>query len=161
MRHALTMALQDYEGAMVIVSHDRHLLRAVTDQFLLVDEGKVEPYDGDLDAYRQWLLQPRSEDNPSSATKEKGLSRKEQRHQEAEKRRQLQPLKNQLKKIEEKIEKLQSQKQDLEQEMANPDMFLDENKDKLQQLNDRQIEIVKSLQQLEEQWLEITEKLEQ
>jgi len=57
MRHALTIAMQEYEGAMIIVSHDRHLLRTVTDTFLLVANGKVDEFDGSLDDYRQWLSQ--------------------------------------------------------------------------------------------------------
>ena len=60
MRHALTMALQDYEGAMVLVSHDRALLRATCDRFVLVDGGRIQPFDGDLDDYRDWLASRRA-----------------------------------------------------------------------------------------------------
>ncbi len=87
MRHALTLALQDYEGALVLVSHDRHLLRCATDQLWLVADGKVRPYQGNLEDYRRWLLEQR---NRTAGTKPRpGTSRKQQRRREAHKRQRL------------------------------------------------------------------------
>jgi ATP-binding cassette subfamily F protein 3 len=65
MRHALTMALQGFEGAMVVVSHDRHLLRTTTDDFYLVHGGRVEPFDGDLDDYHKWLGEQEKRPTPN------------------------------------------------------------------------------------------------
>ncbi|MGD8484007.1 MAG: ATP-binding cassette domain-containing protein, partial [Thioalkalispiraceae bacterium] len=72
MRHALSVALQDYVGAMLIVSHDRHLLRSVTDSLLLVADGRVSPFDGDLDDYRQWIKDQNKQTEPADTTSDKG-----------------------------------------------------------------------------------------
>ena len=106
MRHALSVALQGFAGAMVIVSHDRHLLKTVTDELVIVHDGKAEEFDGDLDDYAKFINE--SNKQLVSASKEaalggnqddseKGLSKKEQRQLEAQRRKQLQPLLNQLK----------------------------------------------------------------
>ncbi|MCW9014085.1 MAG: ATP-binding cassette domain-containing protein [Gammaproteobacteria bacterium] len=163
MRHALSLALQDYQGAVVLVSHDRHMLRSVTDQFILVDGGKATPFDGDLDSYRQWLLQPREQAPTSSEPVEQpkdNLSKKQQRQQQAEKRRQLQPLKNQQKKLEQRMEALNVQKQQMEQELANPELYEVENKSRLQELTQQQTVIIRELDGLEESWLQVAEELE-
>ena len=159
MRHALTLALQDYAGAMVLVSHDRHLLRAVTDRFLLVDEGRVEVFDDDLDAYRRWLMQPR-EASAEETPEVSGPSRKAQRQQEAEKRRQLQPLKNQLKQLEQRMDQLNGEKHQLEAELAQPAMYEPENLSRLQQLHQRQAQLGQQLDQAEESWLQLSEQLQ-
>ena len=163
MRHALSMALQDYQGAMVLVSHDRHLLRAVTDQFILVDEGRAQPYEGDLESYRQWLLQPKPNDvasKPGNSEPADGLSRKQQRQQQAEKRRQLQPLKNELKKVEQRMDELNQLKQQLEQELASSEIYEAENKQRLQDISLQQSGVAGELGELEERWLELSESLE-
>ena len=100
MRHALTVALQAFEGAMVVVSHDRHLLRTTTDDLYLVHDQKVEPFVGDLDDYHKWLSdQQRVEKQPplqSEKNNSPSASRKEQKRQEAEFRKKLTPYKKQL-----------------------------------------------------------------
>ena len=107
MCHALTMALQSFSGAMILVSHDRHLLRNSVDEFLLVADGQVQPFEGDLDEYQQWLLKSK-QDNSASKTSGNAdapkVDRKEQRRQAAEQRKQLQPLKMKVSKIEAAIE---------------------------------------------------------
>jgi len=168
MRHALSLALQDYEGAMILVSHDRHMLRAVTDSFLLVDNGQIKSFDGDLDAYRQWLLQPREQvenDNAldsqlKNAQIEKGVSKKEQRQQQAEIRRQLQPLKNKLKKLEQVMDELNSKQQNIEKDLADSSIYDVENKQQLNDLLQQQAEISRLLSDNEEQWLEVSEQLD-
>ena len=100
MRQALTMALQDFEGAMVLVSHDRHLLRASTDTLLLVADGACAPFDGDLDDYRDWLQARRRQAEERPAEAAPGPSRREQRRVEAQARDRLsaqrRPLERQL-----------------------------------------------------------------
>lgn len=162
MRHALSLALQDYEGAMVIVSHDRHLLRSVTDRFYLVDDGSMHDFDGDLDAYRQWLMQPKdrpAQNNQLSDT-EQGVSRKEQRQRQAEKRRQLQPLKNKLKSVEQRMDELQQRKDEIEQLLAAPEMYEASHKDQLQSLTLERSDVIRQLEEDEENWLRFTEELE-
>lgn len=160
MRHALSLALQDFEGAMVLVSHDRHLLRAVTDQFLLVDGGKVVEFDGDLDQYRQWLLQPKELVDDQSIVDKPGTSRKEMRQQQAEMRRQLQPLKNQLKKLDQKLQAINQRKQQIENELSQPEIYEAESRQRMQELSQEQGNLLKQLEETEEQWLEQSMELE-
>ncbi len=162
MRHALSLALQDYEGAMVIVSHDRHLLRSVTDRFYLVDDGSMRDFDGDLDAYRQWLMQPKDRpvQNSQLDDNDQGVSRKEQRQRQAEKRRQLQPLKNKLKTVEQRMDDLQQRKDEIEHLLAAPEMYEASHKDQLQSLTQERGDLIRQLEGDEEQWLLLTEELE-
>lgn len=165
MRHALTVAMQEFEGAMIIVSHDRHLLRTVSDQLLLVADGKVSEFDGSLDDYRNWLSQQEkhstgvteeanSEENSSSANK------KQQRQQSAEKRRLLKPLQNKLKKLEKQMEELSSSKESLEAKLADNEIYNEKNKEQLKILLEEQGKVDSSLQQVEMDWLEVSEELE-
>ncbi|MFW2373634.1 MAG: ATP-binding cassette domain-containing protein, partial [Gammaproteobacteria bacterium] len=160
MRHALSLALQDFEGAMLLVSHDRHLLRVVTDQFLLVDQGKVIEFDGDLDQYRQWLMQPKQEFDQVAVLDRPVASRKEQRQQQAELRQQLQPVKSQLKTLEQSIESMNLRKQQIEEELAQPKIYEAENRQRLQALGQEQGSLLKQLADTEEQWLELSMELE-
>jgi ATP-binding cassette, subfamily F, member 3 len=123
MRHALSVALQEYEGALVVVSHDRHLLRSVTDQLLLVAGGKVQPFDGDLDDYKQWLAeQKKAGDDPEiSSSASSNVSKKDQRKQDADRRQRLKPLLDAVKQAEAAVEKYHKQQQELEQQLAEPD----------------------------------------
>lgn len=101
MRQALTEALIDFEGALVVVSHDRHLIRSTTDDLYLVHDRKVEPFDGDLEDYQQWLTDVQrqnsaaeSTDKPASANN--AQARKDQKRREAELRTQTQPLRKKI-----------------------------------------------------------------
>ena len=164
MRHALSMALQDFEGAMVLVSHDRHLLRAVSDQFLLVDKGQVSVFDDDLDAYRNWLLQaerPANEKNEKNGSALSAQNRKNQRQQQAQQRKQLSPLKKQLHQLEEKMQQLQNQIQQIEDELAKPEIYQSENRLRMEELNKQRAELSQELMASEESWLNQSEELEQ
>lgn len=162
MRHALSMALQEYEGAMVLVSHDRHLLRAVTDQFLLVDGGKVLPFNDDLDAYRSWLMQPKTGvDNVNEMLDEtRGINKKEQRQQLAEKRKKLNPLKNEIKAIEKKMALMEQEIETIETELARPEMYQSENREQMELISRKRGEISNKLEEMEEIWLIKSEELE-
>ncbi|MCK5897704.1 MAG: ATP-binding cassette domain-containing protein [Methylococcales bacterium] len=166
MRHALSVALQDYQGAMVVVSHDRHLLRSVTDQFLLVADGKLQPFDGDLDDYRLWLAaQKKAKENNNKANTvvvEKAtnsLSRKELRQQEAMRRKRLKPLTDAVKKSEKAIEGYQQQQDDLKQLLANPTLYDENEKQQLKTLLAQKDTIDQSLLQAEEDWVHAEEQL--
>ena len=161
MRHALSMALQEYEGAMVLVSHDRHLLRSVTDQFLLVDDGKIRPFNNDLDEYRNWLLQPRSgvaETIKSAA--EKTLSKKEIRQQQADSRKKLQPLKKEVVKLEKEMNESQQKISLIEEKLAQADIYLVENRKQLDELTRERSKLADRLETIEESWLLKSEELE-
>ncbi|GAA5315923.1 MAG: ATP-binding cassette domain-containing protein [Candidatus Pelagadaptatus aseana] len=168
MREALTLALQQYPGAVLVISHDRHLLRNTVDEFLLVAHGKVAPFDGDLESYHRWLsdYEPISTMAGINSTAQADtptpvkVDRKAQRQQAAQQRKQLQPLKNQLNKLEKKIDQLQSQLDEIEQQLADSALYQDDNKDQLQSLLQRQGELSNQLQTEEEVWMEVSEEYE-
>ena len=166
MRHALNMALQAFDGAVIVVSHDRHLLRTVCDGFYLVYGGKVNAFDGDLGDYQQWLKEQSKADASADAAKtsaqeSEGLSKKQTRQASAEKRRQLQPLRNLVKKLEQQVAKLEQKKNQIDTQLARPDLYNAENKSRLTELLKEQAQIQQELSQTEEQWLEAMEELEQ
>ena len=165
MRHALSVALQGFSGAMVIVSHDRHLLKTVTDELVIVHDGKAEAFAGDLDDYAEFiknaLKQSDEEERALDDTGEnKELSRKELRQQEAARRKQLQPLSNVLKKLEKKLDAVTLKKDELEKTLADPDIYLEENKEKLKQCLLDKSEVDKSLEAIEMDWMEAGEAYE-
>ena len=162
MRHALTVALQSFTGAMVVVSHDRHLLRAVCDQFLLVCDGQATDFEGDLTDYETWLNhRRRTDEKEASQPKESSsINRKEQRRLDAEKRQRLQPLKSKLKKIESALENAQQKKERLDKALADSALYAEDQKDELKKRLSEQTEVTQELTHLEEQWLELTEQLE-
>jgi ATP-binding cassette subfamily F protein 3 len=160
MRDALSVALQGFEGAMVIVSHDRSLLSSVTDKWLLVADGRVSEFDGDMDDYARWLSQRRNAIGNTNADAARAPSRKDQRRNDAEQRQKLQPLKKELQKIEARMEKLTQEKAALEQQLADPAIYDTANKDQLKALLLRQSELQKTLAETEAAWLELSERLE-
>jgi len=159
MRHALSIALQSFEGAMVLVSHDRHLLRTVCDSLVLVSNGSVAPFKGDLDEYSAWLLQQRSAgDEKNTATVRP--SRKDERRLKTEQRKMLQPLRNKVKKLESELEKLHAQKIDLDAQLADPALYEAAAPEKVRTLTIEQRQVEQALQQCEETWLTASEELE-
>ncbi len=169
MRHALTLALQDYQGALIVVSHDRHLLRTVTDEFLLVAEGRAQPFDGDLDDYREWLNERQRAANRDTAPREavngnSAVERRDQKRQEAERRQQLaikrKPLEQRIRKLEQRMETLHGEKTAIENTLAEPHSYDDANKDRLKEILLRQGQISGELEQLEAEWLDLHEELE-
>jgi ATP-binding cassette subfamily F protein 3 len=174
-REALTVALAQFEGTLVLVSHDRHLLRATTDEFLIVADGGLKPFDGDLDDYRDWLFKtklakPDVAPAPSQTRSEtleparESGDRKEQKRQEAEARQRLsaqkKPIETRIKRLEALMERLNSRKSDLETQLADAAIYADANKDKLKQALFEQAQIIKELEQLEAEWLEQQDALE-
>jgi ATP-binding cassette subfamily F protein 3 len=162
MRHALSMALQDYEGAMVIVSHDRHMLRSVCDDFLLVADGQVMEFDGDLDDYRQWLNRRLAESDLSGQAENKensAQSKKLKRQQQAENRKRLQPLQNKLNKLENELEQVNARLEQLESELSDPALYQEQSRDKLKNLLADQGQLKSRRDAVEEAWFEAGEEL--
>lgn len=160
MRHALSVALQEYEGAMIVVSHDRHLLRSVTDQLLLVADGRVRPFDGDLEDYRLWLTEQKKGDGTDEALA-LTVSRKDQRKQEAERRQKMKPLMDALRRAEQAVEKLHQRQHQLELQLTDPSIYQESEKNRLKQLLEQKAQIDSQQEQAETDWLEAEEKFEE
>ena len=167
MRHALTLALQLYKGALVVISHDRHLLKNTVDEFYLVANNTVQLFSGDLQDYQQWLkknIQNSHSDHKDpkqiSANAENSLDKKQQRQNDAANREKRKPLLSALK----KIEKAMSQKQDLletiEKDLGDESLYLEENKKILQKILLEQGSLRSELSALEDEWLITHEKVE-
>ncbi|MEJ1354489.1 MAG: ATP-binding cassette domain-containing protein [Candidatus Sedimenticola sp. (ex Thyasira tokunagai)] len=164
MRHALSQALQEYEGAMVLVSHDRHLLRTTCDQLLLVNDGNVAEFKGDLDDYPRWLAERERYSTTTSDAEEKehsATARKDRKRQEAERRRQLQPLRNKLKKLEQQLERLSDSQAVLEKTLAEAEIYEERNRARLKELLTEKSGVDRNLIETEESWLLASEELEQ
>lgn len=164
MRHALTLALQDYEGGLIVVSHDRHLIRNTTDELMLVANGKLEPFKDDLDAYAAWLSDHRQqnlkEENNATIKTTPKVDKKAERQKAAELRNQLRPLKKKSDQLEAQLDALQSQKAELDEKLADTALYDEANKQQLTELLKKQAELVKSIADTEENWLTALEELE-
>lgn len=164
MRHALTLALQDYEGGMVLVSHDRALLRATCDKFILVADGKAELFDGDLDDYRDWLASNEAKLKTSEETvtlsaapkNDKAQNKAERQARLAERR----PLVKAAEKLEADMAKWQQEKTLLDERLADSSLYTASDKTELQSLLKRQAELTQQVEQAEEEWLMLQEQLE-
>ena len=146
-----------------MVSHDRHLLRTTTDAFALVAEGRVRPFDGDLDDYRDWLNSRQRESREVSEQRPSEL-RKEQKRQEAERRQQLavkrRPLEKRIRELELRLDRLHREKTALETALADGAIYADANKEKLKEVLVQQGRLNAELGPLEEEWLALQEELE-
>ncbi|RJG06218.1 ATP-binding cassette domain-containing protein [Noviherbaspirillum cavernae] len=175
-REALTMALAQFEGTLVLVSHDRHLLRATTDQFIIVADGRLQPFDGDLDDYRDWLFKtklnktdaplPAKEGNDKTPTNPASREDKQERRRlEAEERQRLssrrKPIESRIKRLDEQMAKLNARKETVDARLADPAIYDDANKEELKALILDQAYIARELEQMESEWLEQHEALEQ
>jgi len=161
MRYALSRALQDFEGALVVVSHDRYLLRTVADDFWLVADGRAGRFDGDLEDYRKLLGERRNAQAGAAAEEAKpAVSRKDQRRQDAEKRQQLRPFQQALGKAEAALEKLAQAKAAVEARLADPAIYEPGNKELMQSLLLEKAGLSRELEEAETAWLEAGEALE-
>ncbi len=165
MRQALTEALIDFEGALVVVSHDRHLLRATTDDLYLVHDGKVDVFEGDLEDYQQWLsdLQKQAAQQdavPKADNSNSAQARKDQKRRDAELRAQTQPLRKQIEKLEKQMEKWQAQLQEAETLLADSAIYDQARKADLTVALQRQAESKSALEEVEMAWLDAQEQLE-
>ncbi|ADP10564.1 putative ABC transporter ATP-binding protein [Erwinia sp. Ejp617] len=164
MRQALTEALIDFEGALVVVSHDRHLLRSTTDELYLVHDGKVEPFAGDLEDYQQWLSDLQRQSAADAAPKADSINsaqaRKDQKRREAELRTQTQPLRKQLEKLEKLMEKHHAQLAHAEDKLSDSAIYEQASKADLTAALQQQATAKSALEECEMAWLEAQEQLE-
>jgi ATP-binding cassette subfamily F protein 3 len=166
MRQALTEALIDFEGALVVVSHDRHLLRSTTDDLYLVHDGQVEVFDGDLDDYQQWLADLQRQENQQDAPDKENnansaQARKDQKRREAEFRSQTQPLRKQIAKLELQMEKLSAELAAVEEKLADSALYDISRKADLTLCLQQQSQAKSALEETEMTWLDAQEQLEQ
>ena len=162
MRLALTMALQEFSGAVLVVSHDRHLLKSTTDDFMLVADGKVETFDGDLDDYTRWLVEYRQRNAPVSTTpvNPDKTDKKAQRQAAAALRQQLAPHKRQADKLEAELAKLHEELAKVDASLGDSALYEAARKDELRELLARQAQLKVREGELEEAWMEALEVLE-
>ncbi len=164
MRQALAVALQEFEAAVVLVSHDRHLLRAFADELILVDQGRAQPFDGDLDDYARWFTTREAAEEEAISAAPAPTSaeqRKQKKREDAERRARLSPLKNEIAKLEREIVRLQGELARIEAALAAPDIYEASAKARLHELLQSQTRFKRELASFEEAWLEASEKLEQ
>ncbi|MGK5023856.1 ATP-binding cassette domain-containing protein [Janthinobacterium sp. RB2R34] len=180
-REALTEALAQFEGTLVVVSHDRHLLRATTDEFIIVADGKLQPFDGDLDDYKDWLFKTKlgkgTDVLPAAGKANKTdfpvvspvvaaapAAPVRDKRKEAEDRQKTaalrKPIENKIKRQEEQIAKRNAQKAETDAKLGEPGIYDAANKAKLKQLLADQTFFTKDLAQLEAEWLELQDQLE-
>ncbi len=164
MRHALGEALQDFQGAMVLVSHDRALLRSTCDQLLLIHEGRVHSFAGDIDDYPGWLAEQEAKTRPptqSELSENSARARKEQRRADAEWRRQLQPLRQRVKKLEDAMARLGAEQTEIQGRLLDPALYEETNKARLIGLLAEQSNLQRRLASVEEDWLSASAELEE
>ena len=163
MRHALLVALQDFAGAVVIVSHDRALLRGACDSFNLVAHGGVAAFEGDLEDYAAWLARGAGDAQAQAAVESESLatpSRREQRRLEAEARNRLTPLRAEQRNLETLLERLTGERRDIESRLADPATYAAAPAEEQRRLSARHGELSREIGTLEERWLEVASTLE-
>jgi ATP-binding cassette subfamily F protein 3 len=158
MREALAQALTDFEGALIVVAHDRHLLAAATDQWMLVADGMVRPFEGDLDDYKEWARQYHARGSKSEArTAAMGANRKEERRAEASVRRReseaKKPFAKKLAAIEKELEPLAREAKEAEGWLATAEAYEEPNKERLKAALKRRAELSERIAGLEHDWL--------
>ena len=176
-RQALIEALNEFAGAVVLITHDPHLIELVVDRLWIVADGTARQFDGDLEAYRQQLLEQRRAERAAAKrqqdaqkgksgpgngkpAKDDGLSKKERRKQAAEAREQTKQLRNEARKIERELEKLSEQQREIEAKLADPKVYNGPTAD-LQDLQVAHSKVKDQVAKAEERWLELQEQLEE
>ncbi len=165
-REALTVALAQFEGTLVLVSHDRHLLRATTDEFMIVADGGLKPFDGDLDDYRDWLFKTRlARPDGDARDAVSRIDRKAERRAEAEARQKLsaarKPVEQRIAQLEQQLDRLNARKSSIDARLADTDIYSDASKDELKRLLLEQADLNSELEVLETEWLEKQAALEE
>jgi len=162
MRLALTMALQEFSGAVVVVSHDRHLLKSTTDEFLLVADGQVQPFDGDLEDYARWLVDYRTRQAPTSSGESNPdkTDKRVQRQAAAALRQQLAPHKREADKLEKELGQLHEKLAAVEARLGDSDIYEAARKDELRDALAEQAKLKSREADLEERWMLALETLE-
>ncbi len=165
MRHALTMALQGFEGGVILVSHDRALLRATCDQFMLVADKKAQVFDGDLDDYSAWLNAQRLQENQSQKIDSQNISSNKLDRAQSKAERQARivarrPLLKEIEQIDGRLAKLHLEKSTIDDRLNDADLYSAADKTILQDLLKKQAELTAKIEDDEMRWLELHEQLD-
>lgn len=158
-REALVEALNNYDGAVVLVSHDAHLISLVCDRLWLVEDGQVKNFDGDIDDYKRYIIESRRGDGQGATKSQKTDDRKARRQERAKARAQLQPLRDKAKKAEKLLEKLHRDESRLEEALLDPALY-DGTSDKLPELTRDLGKVKADIEAAEARWMEASEALE-
>ncbi|HEY5654529.1 MAG TPA: ABC transporter ATP-binding protein, partial [Woeseiaceae bacterium] len=166
MRQALSVALIEYSGALVVISHDRHLLKSVCDELLIVHDGIVDRFDRSLDDYAAWLREQEEKSGKGVADTNgdaaKSANKKQQRRDQADLRQRLKPLTDKVRKVEKALAENRARLSDLETRLADESLYTEHDRqDELSQVVQEQAATKAAIEALEWEWLEATEKLEQ
>ena len=166
MREALAQALVDFEGGLVVVAHDRALLAAATDQWLLVADGKVQPFEGDLDDYKKWAREYHavSGERPATGGERSGASRRDEKRAQARERQRVadirKPFDKRIAAIEREMGPLSTEAGEMEAWLASTDAYTEDNRERLQSILKRRAELSARIAVLEEDWLWVQAELE-
>jgi ATP-binding cassette subfamily F protein 3 len=155
MRQALTVALQEFAGAIVLISHDRHLLANTVDSFLLVEDGRVEEFDGDLADYRERLLGA-SAAQPAASREHKATTKTSRKNAFRENRQ----LQSRLKTLESRLERLQRKRREVDEQLADAALYQNNRDADLQGLLREQLSLKEQIEEVEETWLATSEAIE-
>jgi ATP-binding cassette subfamily F protein 3 len=166
MRQALSVALIEYTGALVVISHDRHLLRSVCDELLIVHDGIVDRFERSLDDYPTWLREQEEKSEQAEAKwrdgPAKSVNKKQQRQEQAQQRKRLKPLHDKVREAEKELASNRTRLTELEARLADESLYADPNrKDELTRLIQDQAAVKSKIESLEWEWLEASETLEQ
>ena len=160
MRHAMEVALQAYEGALILVSHDRHMLRNTVEELLLVHDGRVDEYAEDLQGYERWILASYREGDAARPA-DRDNTRRERRQQAAARREQLRPLKKDLEKTESEMAAVEGELGELQAQLADNGLYEPSRRDELAGLLRREGELKARAGDLEDSWLALQQSLEE
>ena len=163
MRQALVFALQDFEGAIILIAHDRFLLESCVDEFFLVANGQVSEFSGDIDDYQQWLNEDKKQTlkNTKPAKSLEVVDKKQLRKDQAELRKKASPLRKQADKYEKKVQLLQTELAEVEGVLAESEIYQSEHKARLAVLIKQQAKLKADVEENEMYWLELEEQIEE
>ena len=160
MRNALTLALQGFQGALLVVSHDRSLMDAVCNSFLLIEQGSLQEFDGSIDDYQSYRLSQNSHNNTRLNVSHRKLEKQQQAQERQEIAKKIKPLQKIIRECEEKLERLMQEKQQAEVFLASEEAYNDENKTDLLQTTERLGQINAEIEYTENHWLETQTMIE-
>ena len=155
MRHALTVAIQTFKGAILLISHDRHLLNSSVDTFYLIDNGALEIFDGDLDDYKNYILDIKSSDNKQS--KKKKSTKDGPKEDNSEK---LKILNSSISKLDKRLFRLNTKLTEANNKLADPELYSDDSSEDLQDLIRNQLELTNEVEAAEKEWMDKAAELD-
>ena len=162
MRQALVLALQDFDGAIILIAHDRYLLESCVDEFYLVANGRVTDFDGDIDDYQQWLNDDKKQTvKANKVISEPQIDKKQQRKEQAELRKKASPLRKQADKFEKLVQKGQNELSEVEARLADSEIYQAEHKAELTTLLKQQAKLTQAIEEHEMEWLDLEEQIEE